>query len=313
MVTIQSHLLGAVGRLISRLAYKNYYSAKAYYHFHLHLSKLGKKDPLLVYQMGKVGSTTILMSLKALALDTPIYHVHFLTQYIIDRVEKGERKKFSYKDVGRCIHLWTSQYIRKQIDMGLKGKKWKIVTVTRDPIGRNISAFFQSLKFELSDSGHQYKIKSDYGFEITMNLEDIENLIDFFFEKFDHDAPIVFFDREFKGVFGIDVFSSEFPKVKGYKIYEEEHADVLLIKLENLNECAHDAFKEFLNIDGFNLIRANIASEKAYYPIYRKFLDSIVIPDSYIDQMYTSKYAQHFYSEKEINKFKAKWCKENVV
>lgn len=130
-------------------------------------------------------------------------------------------------------------------------------------------------------------------------------------EKFDHDGPLVFFDREIKGFLGIDVFSSEFTKSKGYKIYEEENADVLVIRLENLDECAHEAFKEFLNIDEFTLIGGNLSSDKAYHAIYRRFLDSIILPDSYVDEMYTSKYARHFYSEKEINMFRAKWRKEN--
>jgi hypothetical protein len=83
-----------------------------------------------------------------------------------------------------------------------------------------------------------------------------------------------------------------------------------LIKLEKLNECANDAFKEFLDIDEFYLIRANISTEKIHYPLYKKVLDSIVLPDAYLDQMYVSKYARHFYSEREINEFKAKWQKE---
>jgi hypothetical protein len=137
----------------------------------------------------------------------------------------------------------------------------------------------------------------------------VELPIRLFLEKFDHDTPLVFFDREFKGVLGIDVFSSDFPKPKGYKIYEQELADVLLIRLENLDQCASKAFQEFLNVDGFTVIRKNIASEKAYYPIYRKFLESVLLPDSYIDEMYASKYARHFYSEQEIDAFRAKWHK----
>lgn len=305
-------IVNRVERFIRPLSFKNYDSAKAYYHFYLYLSNIGKKDPLLVYQMGKVGSTTILRSLRALRLDMPIYHIHFLGQDYIDRNDKDERRNYSPENVGRCTHLWRSQYLRKQINKSLKKKKWKIVTLTRDPLARNISAFFEDAdyKVERSDSVHQYKIKSGYGFEKTINIEDIEDLIELYFEKFEHDAPLTFFNRELKGVFGVDVYSSEFPKSKGYKIYNEEHADVLLIKLEKLNECANEAFKEFLDIDEFNLIRANISTKKIYYPLYKRLLDSIVLPDTYFNQMYESKYARHFYSDREINEFKVKWHKK---
>lgn len=255
--------------------------------------------------MGKVGSTTIVRSLKASGLAMPIYHVHDLTRSTLDRDEKLYKRKFD-SDGYWPINLWESQYLLKQIERGVKRKKWKIVTVTRDPIARNISGFFQTLRLEF---GFDYQnIKSMKSEEI------IEELIAIFLEKVRwHEYPLTWFDVELKGVFGIDVFASDFPIEKGYEIYKGEHGDALVLRLENLNECAQDAFKEFLNIDGFTLIEGNISSEKAYYPIYQKFLDSVVLPDFYVRRMYTSKYARHFYSEEEITKFKAKWSKAGIM
>jgi hypothetical protein len=117
----------------------------------------------------------------------------------------------------------------------------------------------------------------------------------------------VFFDQELKGVLGIDVFAFKFPISKGYAIYKEEHADVLLIRVEDLSTCAPDAFKEFMDIDGLTLVNTNVGSAKAYAPIYKKFKNSIVLPESYVDRMYTSKYMRHFYSEEEIARFREKW------
>jgi hypothetical protein len=59
------------------------------------------------------------------------------------------------------------------------------------------------------------------------------------------------------------------------------------------------------------LVNSNIAINKSYSDIYRQFLDSIVLPDFYINKMYTSKYMRHFYSEEEIEVLKAKWCRQN--
>jgi hypothetical protein len=42
-------------------------------------SPLRKKKPLLVYQMGKVGSSTIRRSLNALNLDIYVYHLHYMS------------------------------------------------------------------------------------------------------------------------------------------------------------------------------------------------------------------------------------------
>ncbi|MFH1932395.1 MAG: putative capsular polysaccharide synthesis family protein [Pseudomonadota bacterium] len=244
----------------------------------------------------------------------PIYHVHFLTH---DRIAETEAKRRKYFRTERYSYLkrpWLYQYLRKQIDRGLNGKKWKIVTLTREPIGRNISTFFENLEINLLSPGDQYEIKSDY-YDIdhtVVKLDDMQELTSLFFDRLNHDVPLVFFDRELKGVFGIDVFASDFPKSEGYKIYEGKQADVLLIRLENLNECACDALKKFLNINGFTLTNTNIGRKKDYALIYQKFKDSIALPDAYINKMYGSKYMRHFYSEEEIQRFEAKWRSSGI-
>jgi len=292
------------------LVYGNYSLAKAYrisklyYYNILHSLNSRNRQTVIVYQMGKVGSKTVVKSLRTLKYIS-VYHVHSLTQ---DGTVKAENLyKNNFQQLKRIDnHVLWSQYLRKQLDKGLEGKeKWKVVTLVRDPIAKNISSFFQNFG---SFIGYEYKTKIEH-----MKIENIvEELIQLFLEKFDsHEQPLTWFDRELKPVLGIDVFSSEFPKSKGYKIYKAEYTDLLLIRLENLNECASDAFNKFLDINEFTLAESNIGDNKAYRSIYRKFLKSIVLPDSYIDKMYTSKYVRHFYSEEEIEAFKAKWRRKN--
>lgn len=297
------------GEPIKRLINKNPDLARAYYHYRLHRRSLHcQGPPLLIYQMGKVGSLTIQSSLRAINLDMPVFHVHFLTPDRVEKTEKERRKYLGTKKMGLLEHVWQYQYLRKQMERRLDGKKWKIVTLTREPISRNLSTFFENLEVESLDAGRWYKIQSDYyGFEIVCDIEDMGELTQLFFEKLHHDRPLVFFDEELKGVFGIDVFSSEFPTSRGYKIYEGERADVLLIRLEDLDDCARDAFREFLNIEGFTLIDKNVGSAKVYAPLYKKLKKSIVLPDAYVERMYRSKYMRHFYSEKEITRFRTKW------
>ena len=298
-------------QIVSKLAEKNYHTARAYYMYQLDLSaRRCKESPLIIYQVGKVGSSTIHHSLGILGLDLPIYHVHFLTPELIDEYVEKRKKFLGTEKYGRLQHIWLYQYLRKQIDSGLKGKRWKIVTLTREPIGRNISEFFETIEVKPLDAGSRYLVTSDpdfCDFEIEVDVADLNDLAQVFLSKIDHDAPLRFFDQELKQVFGVDVFSTEFPISTGYKVYEGEQVDVLLIRLENLRDCASDAFKKFLSTEEFTLANANVGSDKAYAPLYRKFRDSIVLPESYVDRMYTSKYMQHFYSAEEIAAFRAKW------
>jgi len=90
--------------------------------------------------------------------------------------------------------------------------------------------------------------------------------------------------------------------------YQGENADLLLIRLENLNACAQSAFKEFMDIDDFSLIDTNVGSAKVYAPLYDAFKRTRQLPESYIDRMYQSKFTQYFFSEKEIQGFRGKWA-----
>jgi putative capsular polysaccharide synthesis protein len=299
-----------LGKQLARQAErKNVHLARARYHGRLHRETLRYRDPpVLLYQMGKVGSKTIRDSLQAIELDRPVFHVHFLSPERVKKMARERRRYFGTEKQHLLRHIWQYQYLRKRIAKGLDGEKWKIVTLTREPISKNISTFFENLEIEPLDDGRRFGIQSDYyDFDIVVDLENTEQLVQLFFDRLYHDRPLVFFDQEIKRVFGIDVFSSEFPVSKGFKIYREEHAEVLLVRLEDLNDCARGAFKEFLNIDNLTLLNTNVGSQKIYAPLYRQVLDAIVLPESYVERIYASKYMRHFYSKAEILKFRARW------
>ncbi len=302
--------------LILGLAQKNYFFAKSYYIYkrRREMKRLGG-SPIILFQMGKVGSKTIRKSLEALNLNMPVYHSHLLTKKRIADTEQKRKKFFRTSRQSYLQRPWLNLFLRKQIDEGLDGKKWKIITLTREPIARNIATFFENLEVRQISATNKYELRSDYYNikPIIIGLDDVHRLVDFFFDKLNHDSPLEFFDRELKSVFGVDVYATEFQKKEGYKIYKDEKADVLLIRLENLNECAGAAFKEFLDIDNFRLFKENIGANKVYAPLYKKFKREIILPDSYRDKFYNSKFMRHFYTEKEIKNFMAMWRRTNSL
>ena len=132
-------------------------------------------------------------------------------------------------------------------------------------------------------------------------------VLDFFIKNFIHDDPLVWFDVELKQFTNIDVFEETFPHDKGYKIFENEDFIILVIRLESLNKSISEAMNFFLGIKDFNLINENISSEKEYAELYNKVKKKIKLPEAYIEKMYSSKMAQHFYTSSEIEVFKKKW------
>jgi hypothetical protein len=321
---------------------RDYGSAKAYY-----MEKLSRTAsryegaPLLVYQMGKVGSKSVLRTLKSLntretyKLDRPVYHVHFLTQSLIDEYEAKRVIFLGTEKQGRLEHIWLYEYLRQQIDerlapQGTNGRslsagdkqsvpshpRWKVVTLTRETVGRNVSNFFELVEvepLEEASADRRYRVRSDpdfYDMDMIVDTRDLSELLQVFIDKPAHDEPLTFFDQEIKGVLGLDVYATPFPTAQGYTIYETEWADVLLIRVEDLNTCARAAFQEFLGIDNFDLINENIGSEKPYASLYRQFKKDRLLPEPYLDRMYSSKYMQHFYTDQEIAGFRSKWTPE---
>jgi hypothetical protein len=114
---------------------------------------LQKKGTIIVYQMGKVGSSAILKSLQSLNLSKPIFHVHYLTHDAIDGIER------KYANLSKPIpkHICTSRILLNDIKKSVDGinKKLKIVTLVREPVARNISAFFQNIDLLFQDINYQ--------------------------------------------------------------------------------------------------------------------------------------------------------------
>lgn len=232
--------------------------------------------------MGRVGSLTIQDSLGALKI--PAYSVHALVQrdpcWIISSPDSR----------------WRSIYLKKHLEEGFNSRKLKVITLIREPVARNVSDFFL----------RTFTLKT---LNLPMHKEiSLESLKTYFLENFPHNVTLNWFDVELKQMIGLDVYSVPFPKIKGYKIYKggDIHPDVLLLKLEKLNECASRAFKEFLGIDEF-ILQNKIPVGRRYYQSYKKFVSIKMLPQSYIEKMYTSKYAKHFYTDTELNEYRKKW------
>jgi hypothetical protein len=294
----------------------NYYLAKAHYMRGLERAQRKFKEaPLLVYQMGKVGSSTIVRSLNALGIDRPIYHPHFLTRERIAQTEADRRQFLGTERYAYLKRPWLYAFLVKQLDKGLRGGKWKVVSLTREPVSRNLSVFFENLEIKSVDDGRRYEISSHY-YRIAptiIELNRLNVLSALFFEKVNHDSPDQFFEKEIKGVLGVDVFDRAFPTSQGYCIYEGAVADILVLRLEDLNRVAGQAFFEFMGIADFELLNTNVGSEKHYAALYNAFKAYVHLPEAYLNRMYRSRYVRHFYADAQIEAFRQKWRRAGSI
>jgi hypothetical protein len=236
--------------------------------------------PILIYQMGKVGSKTIKKSLQNANLDNFIGHAHELNS---NRIVSEDQK-----------------IIRFVIDTFWSRERFKIITLVRDPVARMISAVFTNYQKCLPQI-------------IPINNNNTVNQINkHFLQRLKNNDNSGWFDEHIKKVFYFDVYSKPFDKTKGYTIYKTKNADFLIIRLEDLNSCYKIAFDEFLNITNFKLINENFGANKWYASLYDKVLKTIRFPINDLEKIYSSKIAKHFYTNEELLRFKLKWMNQNA-
>ena len=251
--------------------------------------------PILIYQMGKVGSASIQASLDARNLSS--IHAHFLSWQSLADVEKYY---LGLPHANLPEHVSRSKRLRAIIDETWGRIRWKVITLVREPVARTISDVFQNLTFSMP---HINDLDKNNAFE-QISAYTLEQ-----FNKFDEkkDYICTWFDKEIKDVFNLDIYALKFNKRDGFQIFTAENADILLIKLEKLSECHQQAFQDFLGIQNFQLIMANVGNQKPYKRLYDNVLDSISIPDDCLDRIYTSRFARHFYTPDEIQMLKRRW------
>jgi hypothetical protein len=255
------------------------------------------RNPIFVYQMGRVGSISIFESLRNaytdLAIEIPIYHFHYLANF----GKLAERAKKDFVDPTKFLESLESHKTNRETVLNLPAQIFNIVSLVRDPIARNVSTFFHALDEFIPD----WEQRRNEG-----NL-DVNELHRVFLSKDSYIwTALNWFDEQVTPVFGLNVFATPFSTDLGYKIYSSPKANLLVIRLENLNDCVNQALHEFLGIDNFRLLRINTGEDRKTGGLYRLFMTK-PLPEGYIDRMYDTKLAKHFYTVVELDAFKRNW------
>ena len=123
---------------------------------------------IFVYQMGKVGSVSFQVALREKGLRT--IHGHWI------HCEDGEFPA-------------SKKAMAKAIKAG-KRNDWKVITPVREPIDRNISAFFQRIEAYYPDY-RTYEYRPE--------------MLSLFMENYNHDWPDIWFEKELMDIFEFDV------------------------------------------------------------------------------------------------------------
>ena len=241
----------------------------------------------MIHTPGKVGSSSVFRTLKNdtnLFAEREIYHTHDLNLTNLEALKKSLKGK----GVSTGGHIEDSYSVLKLIGR----RAIDYITLTRSPIERNISAYFENHKFLTS-----------YKFEELS----VDGHIDQFKKKYVHNLILTWFDNNVKRPIGIDVYQSEFPFDSSYQTYEYEGARLLVLKCELPDATKQRVIEEYLGVNGLEWKNENIGEKKQYAAIYKEFKSRIKLSEQYVDEMTSSKYCRHFYSQEEIDLMKKRW------
>jgi Putative capsular polysaccharide synthesis protein len=253
----------------------------------------GPLPPVLVYQMGKVGSSTVAWALREIE-GLYAFQIHLMHPDSIRRWRAAMRKR----------GLWGFETVMDVAGVALRegiieaGVGAKIITLVREPIGRNCSFYFQNLNALWRTVDAHEKVEP-------------ARLVGEFLDRFNHRGCLEWFDREFKAVLGVDVYEHAFPHDAGHLRIDAGRYDILIMRADLDDSAKVKCMEEFLGVEGLSLAPKNVGSQKPYAAVYRKFLDALELPEAYVDEMLDSKYARHFFSPEEIARLRAKWLRGN--
>ena len=235
---------------------------------------LRMNDTILVYQMGKVGSSTIHYSIKQAGLKSIQFHRYFFSN--------------NEKSIRTPRRLITRLKTIFSVKKCMSHNKIKVITVFRDPLSRNISSFFQNL------TSSQQKLDTE---ELITQFESNKKI---------NRTVVSWFKDEFEKLTGVDIFKYSFDQKSGYQIIKERNIEVLVLTLEKLSDN-EDIIKEFLNAPNFSLENKNIGEKKKYNSQYSDFKRNFIPTATLLEYLYHNKVVNHFYDKEQIDDFKSNW------
>lgn len=235
----------------------------------------------VVYTMGKVASTSTSMAIKAAGLEC--HDIHTLNHKELLGMARKWLERGEYPPPHICVSMTHRQPLL------IKRQKCFYISLVRDPVARNLSAFFQNLHLK------EGTIK---------NEKNPEKMFEYFSENYRHSLPLTWFDREFKAELGIDIFAHSFDQ-KARHIHLVA-TNTILLRVDCPDSVKSRVLSKALGRE-ITVGHLNDGTAKDYKNMYNKMKKLVTFPPAFLDKMYDSKFVHHFWAPDEIVKLKENW------
>jgi Putative capsular polysaccharide synthesis protein len=273
---------------------------------------------VLVFTMGKVGSTALVRSLEAVNLFTrQLQWATPETQTFMDRSESikpGTREN-------RLLNLQTRINTRRAC-LALRDPDYasmlKVIAVIRNPIEQVLSHYFHAAIYE-----KEFEL---LGIEVTPGnvraalveaaewymIEPKRTLADLT-ARLDCDSPeltrfawlvhnyLYWFDQEFRVFFPEKIIGGQMED--GYQIV----GNALILRFEQIATVGERVVATYVQRPHFKMLRDNVGADKSYGELYREVLAMVRFPRAFVDHLCDAPYVRHFYSQAERQAMRDRW------
>jgi hypothetical protein len=274
---------------------------------------------VLVYTMGKVGSTALAQSLNAVGLFAR--HLQWATpetQAFFDRMESNGTSS----ELEQIFNLQNRLNARRAYQ-ALRNREYasliKVITVIRAPIEQILSHYFQSialiervfkergrtldsasLRDDILQSIEFYLARSDWKIADLTSGISAENYERIWFCWLVHNY-VHWFDDEFRPFFPAEILGGNLRQ--GHQIVD----NALILRFEDFATVAEPIVAAYVQRPQFKLLRENVGADKDYGKLYREVADTTRLPKEFVNRLCDCKYVRHFYSEEELQAMRKKW------
>ena len=238
---------------------------------------------LLVYSMGKTGSSSVYYTLMRDFPFSKVIHVHFLSDYWYSWFSNQNKKNLK-KDRNQILSDKAKKFIKKN-------KKLFSITIIRDPFSRSISDYFHSKRDILSSLSDNQIIK-----EISESYYIQSNSMDWF-------------EKDFNSFFNIDIYKMPFNTNKGWEVYKlGEERSILIIRIDVLTSSFK---KAFFNLTGLHVNKLFITNRReddnTLSERYKLFKSNYYESEESVNRKLSSKFVKHFFNKNQIQTLREKY------
>ena len=246
--------------------------------------------------MGKVGSQSALYAIRK----------------SLEERDQGQGP-WNAKEIGDTILLHRHRVpdLRESRSMILwrvrLGLPLTVICPIREPIARNVSAFFYVYGQEAPDLLENTSLgglEELFLMDTRPKRADIPSRMTALTE---HEFALNWFDKQFRFLTRIDVYKQPFPIDRKWQIYRRGFTRVLLYRTDLERSEQTKLNSDFLGIKLDEIRLENSSEDEDYAERYSQFRESVKLPERYIRRMHDSRFAQHFWSPQELKVAADKW------